>query len=144
VLLGKTIDCEEPVHEWFGLTYASYQVVPRSVLQSTPINWQKKFIKLMDELDEMGYVCPLEGTYDVRVRDSKGRYVEDYYRDYERGRRFVEPRRVKIAKGIYGRNADAEYLFQSYRNGYGEIDCIDKDKQSLLFEDELNKTRRMG
>lgn len=41
---------EEPIHEWFGLSYSNYLVLPRSILQSMPIDWQKKFIEITDEL----------------------------------------------------------------------------------------------
>lgn len=41
----------EPVdiHTWFSLTYANYLVLPRSVLQSMPEEWQHRFTAIMDE-----------------------------------------------------------------------------------------------
>lgn len=40
------------VHTWFSLSYANYLVVPRSVLQSMPEDWQHRFTALMGEMDE--------------------------------------------------------------------------------------------
>ena len=43
---------EEPIDEMFGLSYANYYVAPRSVLQSMPVEWQKKFVAMVEELNE--------------------------------------------------------------------------------------------
>ena len=43
---------EEPIDEMFGLSYANYYVAPRSVLQSMPVEWQKKFVAIVEELNE--------------------------------------------------------------------------------------------
>jgi hypothetical protein len=40
------------VHTWFSLSYANYLVVPRSVLQSMPEDWQHRFTALMGEMHE--------------------------------------------------------------------------------------------
>lgn len=85
----------EPVHLYFGLTYSSYQVLPRSILQSAPLWWQKRFVKLMEELDAMCEGLPnMPGTYAVQPRDDKGRFTKDPYCDYDRGRRKITLRRI--------------------------------------------------
>lgn len=77
----------EPIHEYFGLSYASYLVLPRSVLQSMPVEWQQRFVGCLKELGQMfDRPLPLEGTYYVRVKADIGRYLEDPLQDYERGR----------------------------------------------------------
>lgn len=43
---------DEPVHEWFGLSYASYAVQPRTLLQSMPAEWQCRFVACMEELHD--------------------------------------------------------------------------------------------
>jgi len=43
---------EPPIHGWFGLTYANYFVVPRLLLQEQSLDWQNRFIDLMDEIGE--------------------------------------------------------------------------------------------
>lgn len=63
--------------------------MPRSVLQSMPADWQHRFVELMGEAEELygGY----DMQYTVMAKDDRGRFVADPLRDYERGRRFVEP-----------------------------------------------------
>ena len=78
---------EEPIHSWFELTYANYLAIPRSVLQSMPQEWQKKFVLLMDELDET-IDWRREGLV-IQRKDERGRYVHDDLVDYERGRRRI-------------------------------------------------------
>ena len=41
--------CDSDIHGWFGLTYASYFAMPRSVMQSMSAEWQHKFVELMEE-----------------------------------------------------------------------------------------------
>ena len=86
---SKKID-KRLIHDWFELTYAKYLVLPRSVLQSMPEKWQAKFVKLLDELEDTGVKAPLKGTYMIYLRDEKGKFIEDYYKDYERGRRIIK------------------------------------------------------
>ena len=91
--LSKRLEQPSPtddVHNWFELSYAQYLTVPRSVLQSMPSEWQRKFVALLEEMDETIDWRPKEGRYWVRLKDSKGRYVADPLMDYERGRRLVE------------------------------------------------------
>lgn len=40
-----------PVHTWFGLSYANYLVWPRTLMQSMPLEWQRRFTGLAEELD---------------------------------------------------------------------------------------------
>lgn len=43
-------DEHEAIHTWFNLTYANYLVVPRSVLQSMPDEWQQRFVGCLEEM----------------------------------------------------------------------------------------------
>lgn len=73
------------IHEAFGLSYASYLVVPRLVLQSMPVDWQHRFVALLDELHETfdGWEPP--AGYEVRARAKGGRFHPDPLSDYRRG-----------------------------------------------------------
>jgi hypothetical protein len=42
----------EHIHAMFGLSYANYLVLHRSMLQSMPETWQKRFVQCMQELNE--------------------------------------------------------------------------------------------
>ena len=92
---------DSELHEWFGLSYAQYLTIPRSALQSMPIEWQNKMAKLLEELDEKIDWRPDQGTYRVRLwlteevydKDEEGFIeqwsceIEDPLMDYDRGRR---------------------------------------------------------
>jgi hypothetical protein len=80
----------EAIHLWFGLTYANYLVMPRSILQSMPDEWQKKFVLLLNEaretfpdLDWPSYRC-------MAVDESTGRFIKDPIPHYNRGRTRLE------------------------------------------------------
>lgn len=80
----------DPIHNWFGLSYANYLVLQRSLLQSMPEEWQERFVKCLRQLNE---VRPpdLPGTFVVLTKNpTGGRFVSDPYADYQRGRRRVE------------------------------------------------------
>ena len=80
---------ERNIHVWFELSYSNYLVLARSLLQSMPDNWQIKFVKLLEELDESFDLPPeYTGNYWVRMRDGN-KFVADPFRDYQRGRRVI-------------------------------------------------------
>jgi hypothetical protein len=97
----EPIVIEEPVHDFFELSYASYLVLPRSVLQSMPIPWQKKFVKLMNQADKLIGGFPDNGYYTVYLRDEKGRFIKDTLADYERGRRRLHYKTNEEAKKTF-------------------------------------------
>jgi hypothetical protein len=87
--MTKTIECSSPVHDWFGLDYTSYVVVPRSIMQSMPVEWQKRFVQCLTEAQSaVSELDDLPSEYQVNSK-LNGRLVADPYRDYERGRRVV-------------------------------------------------------
>jgi hypothetical protein len=88
----------ESIHQWFELTYAQYLTIPRSVLQSMPGEWQERFVKCLEELDEAIDWRPARGRYWVQLKDEKGRYLHDPLMDYDRGRR-----RVAVKEGDDGK-----------------------------------------
>ena len=62
--LGERIETEA-IHGFFGLTYASYLVLPRVLLQSMPDEWQTAFVRLVEQLhDAFSHVKQAE-IYDV-------------------------------------------------------------------------------
>lgn len=80
----------DPIHNWFELSYAQYLTVPRSVLQSMPEEWQGRFVRCLEELDETIDWRPKEGCYWVKLKNNKGQYVSDPLMDYQRGRRRLD------------------------------------------------------
>lgn len=82
-------DDTEAIHTWFSLTYANYLILPRSVLQSMPDKWQKKFVELLEECSEsFGYLdWP---RYSCYARGNDGKFIQDPIPHYNRGRTKLE------------------------------------------------------
>lgn len=83
------IETERDIQGWFELTYAQYLTIPRSILQSMPMEWQVRFVECLDQLDDSIDWRPKEGRYWVELRDSQGKFASDPLRDYSRGRRTI-------------------------------------------------------
>jgi hypothetical protein len=100
-------DESEPIHHFFALSYAQYLTIPRSALQSMPIEWQRRFVQCLSELGDAIDWRPQHGIYRVRLfevdhdarysEDEDAKYwvreIDDPLMDYDRGRRRIE---VKI------------------------------------------------
>lgn len=79
----------EYINLFFGLSYASYLVLPRSILQSMPTKWQKDFVALLDELEDTCAKYGIETPdYTVHARKN-GKFIKDKYSRYFRGARNV-------------------------------------------------------
>ena len=72
-----------------GLSYASYLVFPRTLLQSMPKDWQQRFTDLCEEYEEVMEDHLPKHDYLVKARDSKGKFIKDPLGNYQRGRRNV-------------------------------------------------------
>ena len=60
----------EPVHEWFELTYSNYLVLPRTLLQSMPVDWQQRMVASLDELRAAFEHIPQAEGYKVEAATS--------------------------------------------------------------------------
>lgn len=86
----------EAVHGWFGLSYANFAVLPRTLLQSMPEEWQRKFVALMDEYDGRWAGLPdgfMPHGYRVQPTENGKLVSFDEFRlpHYGRGRTRVAP-----------------------------------------------------
>lgn len=61
---GREVE-PEAIHRHFGLSYANYLVLPRTLLQSMPDVWQARFVALLDEMGEAFEHVPQAEAYDV-------------------------------------------------------------------------------
>lgn len=86
-LAGAPVD----VHTMFGLTYANYLVLNRTLLQSMPEDWQHRFTALVDEFDRAFANVDRAPQFTVSARDFEGRFIKDPVPHYNRGRAFVAP-----------------------------------------------------
>lgn len=85
-------DEDEPVHLWFSLSYANYLVLHRSLMQSMPIEWQRRMVRCLDELDDAFRHVVKAETYMVQARnETTGKFVKDPIPHYNRGRTFIQP-----------------------------------------------------
>ena len=57
----------EAIHGHFGLSYANYLVLPRTLLQSMPDAWQARFVALVDDLCEAFQHVPQPEAYEVKA-----------------------------------------------------------------------------
>jgi hypothetical protein len=99
-----------PVHGWFELSYAQFLTVPRIFMEAMPYSWQKKMVKLLNELDESYDWRPKNGRFWVSLRDRNGRYHQLPHNicDYRRGS--VEHLKLKRV-GRLRKVTDAIYMF---------------------------------
>lgn len=75
----RICDEHEPVHAWFELSYSNYLVLPRSVLESMPLEWQRRMVLLLIQLQRKAEEADvtLVSTYWVRAVDEKGRFIRE-------------------------------------------------------------------
>lgn len=78
----KNYDEDNFIHSFFGLSYAHYLVLPRSVLQSMPAKWQKKFVKLLNEIESKLWEKEINlPDYQVSAKKD-GKFIKDNFNDY--------------------------------------------------------------
>jgi len=78
----------EAVHEYFGLTYANYLVLPRSVLQCMPNDWQTRFVQMLRELHG---TFDLSDNYRVLLLDKDDHYEDSDTPDHDRANVIHDP-----------------------------------------------------
>ena len=76
----------DAVHNFFGLTYATHLVWPRSVMQSMPNDWQRRFSELAKELEEAveeaGLNMEPPGGYALTPRGGDGKFISHRLEHY--------------------------------------------------------------
>jgi hypothetical protein len=72
-----------PVNREFGLTYASYFVLPRVLMEHMPLDWQERFVALMREYWQE-WDHSVDKNYAVQLRGDSGRYEHDPLANYRR------------------------------------------------------------
>lgn len=73
---------EQPMWDYFGLSYASYLVLPRVILCAMSAEWQRRLVALLDEAESEFGIVPREGEYAVFLRCARRRFVADPLRQY--------------------------------------------------------------
>lgn len=76
-------DLDDPVHTWFGLTYSSYLVLPRVLMQEMPVEWQTRFVTCLEEMSEVFDIPDCWG-YMVKPKGRHSRFIKDPLCNYRR------------------------------------------------------------
>lgn len=71
-----------PVHGWFGLTYASYLVLQRSLMQAMPVEWQERIVACLNELRDATEGLKVNDNFTILLRDDRGHFARDPYCNY--------------------------------------------------------------
>jgi hypothetical protein len=58
---------DQPIHGMFGLSYSNYLVCPRSVMQSMPVDWQRAFVALWQQLQQAAADLEWPLAYQVKA-----------------------------------------------------------------------------
>jgi hypothetical protein len=63
------IEQHDHIHKYFGLSYCNYLVLPRTLLQSMPADWQQQFVAALDELGAAFAHVPQASVYKVEAAE---------------------------------------------------------------------------
>lgn len=79
---------------WFGLSYASFLVLPRVLMHEMPIEWQDKMAALLHEYDETFDTSSVCHSVIVSAKDKNNRFMKmpEYILNYR------HPERDEIAQ----------------------------------------------
>ena len=72
--------CEQDVHGWFELSYSSYLVLPRALMQAMPADWQHNFVRLLEDMQAT--FRQENDNYTVLLRTPDGTFITDPFRRY--------------------------------------------------------------
>lgn len=70
-----------PMWDWFGLTYSSYLVLPRTLLCGMPIEWQERMVALLHEMTETYDTDQIKDNYTITLRVD-GKFAKDPLSNY--------------------------------------------------------------
>ncbi len=70
--------------KWFGMSRASFAILPRVVMADMPEEWQNKFAALVSELDGAYPNQDLNVNMRVQLVHDSGKYMkmDDFYTNY--------------------------------------------------------------
>lgn len=72
-----------PMWDWFGLTYSSYLVLPRTLLCGMPYEWQERMAAMIEEMKEVYDSSQINDNYTVQLRNDRGRFEKDPLASYK-------------------------------------------------------------
>lgn len=72
-----------PMWAWFGLSYAAYLVMPRSLICGMPLMWQEHMEVLLKQYHAAYDWSHIDDNYSVQTRGLKGRFYPDPLANYK-------------------------------------------------------------
>jgi hypothetical protein len=72
-----------PMWDWFGLTYSSYLVLPRTLMCGMPQEWQQRMVAMLEEMREVYDSDQIKDDYSVQLRCDRGRFSKDPLANYK-------------------------------------------------------------
>lgn len=75
----------DKLHSWFGLSYASFLVLPRSFMNEMPDEWQGKMADLLNEYDQT-FKCveEIDSVFVCARKDNKFTKIPEWVVNYRR------------------------------------------------------------
>lgn len=72
--------------DWFGLSYASFLVLPRVLMHEMPVEWQDKMAALLHEYEETFDASSVCHSVVVSAKDENNRFMQmpEYILNYRR------------------------------------------------------------
>lgn len=71
-----------PMWNWFGLSYSSYLVLPRTLMCGMPGEWQTRMAALLNEMREIYDCDQINDNYTVTLKGARNRFTSDPLADY--------------------------------------------------------------
>lgn len=92
--------CDQDVHAWFELSYSSYLVLPRTLMQEMPAAWQHAMVGLLERMREE--FPNSHDEYMVMLRGEHGRFRHDPLMNY----RYPDRDAIATARGASEKPTD--------------------------------------
>lgn len=100
------------MHTYFGLSYANYLVINRTLLQSMPERWQHAYVALLNELDDAFAHVNRAPTF--QVTPGRPAYIDELDRDQLRALGYTigdDCYYTPDGEELVGEEADAHLVF---------------------------------
>ena len=69
---------DRPIHQFFGLSYANYLVLPRLVMQSMKVKWQRQMVALLEQCEQKFGDYYAGNDYEVQLHGAEnGEVIHD-------------------------------------------------------------------
>lgn len=76
---------QEPIHSMFGLSYGNYLVLQRSLMEAMPVEWQRRFVAMLGEMEAAFDTSRLPvASFHVQALDAHDHEIEDPLSEYRR------------------------------------------------------------